>query len=191
MANLQEILRSKIMLIFYQFVFLISWIYILGHEFSINFDEGTDPLQQGVIQFIANFIFFEGLMDLIVIYNAWTIASLIVIFTMKNIRKSLFTNLTLFGFLSFFFYVFVIRHSPEYYGIYSQGLITASVFLGIYLSGLSIVTSLLISIFFSPQKVEFKKFDQIDYKENYLCPHCGTKFSSLPLYCHNCLKKIN
>ncbi|MBN1801506.1 MAG: hypothetical protein JW891_08370 [Candidatus Lokiarchaeota archaeon] len=190
MTDLRKITQSKIVILLCQFALLSGFIYGFGRFFTIQFDGGIHPVQQFAIQFLANYFLFEGTEELIFVYFIWTIALLIPVFAFQNSRKALFSVLTLFILLNFFFYVFLSRYSPLYYSGRSQELITKTAFLGVYISILSACFPQITKRFFKSKEDQIKDLQKIDFKETYRCPHCGTEFKSLPLYCYNCLEKI-
>ncbi len=190
MTDLRTIFQSKIVILICQFSLLSAITYGFGHVFAIQFDASIHPVQQASVQFLANYIFFEGTPELIIVYLAWTIALLIPVFVFNASRKTLFSVLTLFFLLNFFFYVFLSRYSPLYYSAHSQELITKTIFLGLYVSVVSACLPLLSKRFFKSKGEQIKDIQKVNFKDTYYCPHCNTEFKSLPLYCYNCLEKI-
>ncbi|MFX1239219.1 MAG: hypothetical protein ACFFAS_13050 [Promethearchaeota archaeon] len=191
MKDQHEIIQSKIVILLFQLAFLSAFIYGFGHSFSIQFDEGIDDIQIMVIQYLANLIMCEGTVEFIFMYYAWTVVLLIAAFILRSTRKTFFTNLTIFFILNFFFYIYLSRHSPNFYGQNSQGMITQTIFLSIYIAVISIFSSQVIKMLFKSKEEPLLDIQQIEYKDKYVCPHCGVEFGSLPQYCYNCLEKLD
>ena len=182
-----EVFRIKIIIFIIQILILSLFIFLMGHEYHISFDDNTLEEQVVILQLLANYILFEELSDLFFIYIIWIIVSLIPILIYNDFKKAYSMNLLTYFFPNFFLYVFLKRHSPEYFDLYIQIHILNIILLGIVIVTFSIGLSLIIKkIKKSIIKTQIADLISIARNITTTCPHCKTKFESIPKYCYNC-----
>ena len=182
-----KLLKSKILIFLYQILILSLLIYSFRYKFNINFDPEISIEHKKILQFLANYIMFNGFTNLVFIYLIWILVSLIPVFIFINYKKAYSMNLSTFFFPNFFFYVFLSRYSPEYYDANFLSNFLQTIILGIVIVSLSIGLSLILKVIIKPKtNVRYKDFELIASKCKSKCPNCGTKFDSIPLYCYNC-----
>ncbi len=182
------ILKNKVVLIIIQFLILTLMIYGFNHSYQITFDTTTSIEQQIIIQFLANYVIFDDINGMIFMGIIWIIVSLLPIIIFFDFKKAYSTNLSTFFFLNFFFYVFLIRHSPNFFNI---TFITNTLLLGSIIIVISIGLSLVLKYFKKPWEMKKQEqFSQNNGKSLMVCPQCGTEFQSIPMFCYNCNTKL-
>ena len=186
-----KLTKSKIVVFLFQIVILSLIIYSFDYKFNINFDSDISIEHKKIIQFLANYIMFDNLYNLVFIYSIWIIVSLIPIFIFNNYKKAYSTNLTTFFFPNFFFYVFLRNHYRLYFNANFLNLFIKTIILGIFIVSLSIVIALTIKAIIKPRaEVQYKDIQIIANKCKSKCPKCGTEFKSIPQFCYNCNTKL-
>jgi len=189
--NLIEVFRNRLVLIIIQTLILNLIILFFGYKFNLNFDVGIEFEQSVIIQFLANYVFFDTLHGLFFIYIIWLLVSLIPIFIYNNFKKSYSTNLLTFFFPNFFLYVFLSRYSPFYFNSNFPFHFMHTILLGMILIFFSIGLSLVIKkILKSKIKDQIEELHIIASKSKTVCPKCGVEFDSLPKFCYNCNAEI-
>ena len=171
-------------------------MFIFNYKALILFDGNITQERQIIIQFLANFgiftIEYNGIASFFFIFFSWTIISLLPIFIYGNYKKAWTMNILTFFFPNFFFYVFYGRYSPNNYNLMFPTLFWQTFLLGLYLVVISIGISLLLKrLKKNKEEVKIDDLKEIENMAKSTCPHCGTKFESIPKYCYNCLKEIN
>ena len=190
--KIMNILRSKVILVMIQFIFLSLMIYGFNHSYQITFDSITTLEQQIIIQFLANYIIFNNINGMIFLGIIWLITSLIPIIIHIDFKKAYATNFSTFFLLNFFFYVFCFRYSPDFISSRFPALITHTLILGIIIITYSIGLSLIFK--YLKNRWSQKEEDQFipnNEKSLMICPKCGTEFQSIPMFCYNCNTKIS
>lgn len=191
MNTLSKVFKSKIVVFLLQFFILSLLIYLFAHEFHIDFDKNITRERADIIQFLANYVMFDGSVGLIFIYSSWLFVSTISIFILLDYKKAYSMNLTTFFLPNFFFYVFLYRYSPIYFNSYFPTLFTQSIILGLMIVMVSIGLSLIIKKIIKPKtNSRFKEIIRIESEYKYKCPFCATEFNSKPKYCYNCNNQI-
>lgn len=187
----QKFVRSKLVIFIVQFVLLSLLLFIVNYEFPINFDDSIIPEQQRIIQFLGNYVLYEDLFGFLFISGIWIGISLIPIIIFKDPRTSTTTNLKLFLFLNFFFYIFLSRYSPIYFKAEFWNLFIKTITLLIPIMILSAVLSYGISRLIEPkEETRIEDFRKVVDSTTYTCPNCGTVYHSIPKYCYKCLTEI-
>ena len=186
-----EIIRSKIIIFIIQFVVLSLFLIILGYSFEIEFDSTISIERKQIIQVLANYIMFESLNDTILIYGLWLLVATLPIILLRKVKKVYSMNLITFFFPNFFFYVFLSRYSNLYFNEMFGRLFLKTIILAMVLMAYSILLSLIINFFWKiTKKEETLEILEVDKKIVSVCPQCGTKFDSKPLYCYKCNTKL-
>jgi len=186
-----KLTKSKIVIFLFQIVILSLIIYSFDYKFNINFDTNISIEHKKIIQFLANYIMFDNLDNLVFIYSIWIIISLIPIFIFNDYKKAYSTNLTTFFFPNFFFYVFLRNHYRLYFNANFLNLFIKTIILGIFIVSLSIVLALTLKAIIKPRtEVQYKNLQIIASKCKSKCPKCGTEFKSIPQFCYNCNTKL-
>jgi len=186
-----KIIRSKIIIFLIQLALLSLFLIIFEYTFEIGFDSSISTDRRQIIQFLANYIMFEGLNDTLLIYGLWLLVATIPIIIHRNVKKVYSMNLLTFFFPNFFFYVFLSRYSPLYFSENFGKLFLNTIILALVLISYSIILSFIVNYFWKTTKKEENfKLLEIDKKVVSVCPQCGTKFDSKPLYCYNCNAKL-
>jgi len=186
-----KLTKSKIVIFLFQIVILSLIIYSFDYKFNINFDTDISIEHKKIIQFLANYIMFDNLYNLVFIYSIWIIISLIPIFIFNDYKKVYSTNLTTFFFPNFFFYVFLRNHYRLYFNANFLNLFIKTIILGIFIVSLSIVLALTLKAIIKPNaEVQYKDLQLIASKCKSKCPKCGTEFNSIPQFCYNCNTKL-
>ncbi|MFX0186508.1 MAG: hypothetical protein ACFE8A_02105 [Candidatus Hodarchaeota archaeon] len=122
---------------------------------------------------------------------SWMVVSLIPIFNFDDYKKSYSMNLTTFFFPNFFFYVFLYRHSPNYFYSHFQTLFTQTFFLGLFIVLFSLgLTFILKKIKIPSDITKFEDLKLIIQENKIKCPFCGIEYNSIPKYCYNCSKEL-
>jgi uncharacterized membrane protein (DUF485 family) len=183
--------KSKIIIFVIQIVILSLIIYSFDYKFDINFDIGISKEHKKIIQFLANYIMFDKLSNLLFIYLIWILVSLIPIFSFNNYKKAYSMNLTTFFFPNFFFYIFLDRYSPDYFDSNFPTHFFQTIILGIFIVSISIGLSLVLKAIIKPRAaVKYEDLQLIASKCKSKCPKCGTEFNSNPQFCYNCNTKL-
>lgn len=191
MEKIRNVIQKKIIIFLIQFIILSIFIFSLGYKFKISFDSGILPERELIIQFLANYIMFDGAIQFFFLFLMWIIPIMIPILLFKSYKKATIMNMTSFFFPNFFFFVFLARYSINYYNSNILFLLFNTIILGIIIVLISLGGTFIIK--------EFIKTDEtlldIDLDPNnsnfqYVCVKCGTEFRSKPKYCYNCLNKI-
>ena len=188
-----EIFKTKFMNFIIQVLILSLFIFFFNYRFNIIFDSGITEERKFIIQSIANYVMFDASdsSSLFFIFASWTIVSIIPIILLNDYKKSNAINLTTFFFPNFFFYLFLYRYSPSYFDSYFPDLIIQTIILGLYLVILSFGLTFMLKILTKPKPEKIMEdLKLISQKIKTVCPHCGTKFESIPKYCYNCSKEI-
>lgn len=191
--HLVDFLNLRLVNFIIQISILSLFIYIFEYKYTINFDKGISKERKDIIQFLANYIMFNANdpFGTIFIYLSWFIASLIPILSFNDYKKAYSLNLTTFFFPNFFFYIFLLRYSPNYYHSHLQIFLTQTVILGIFIVLYSIGLSLLfMKIRRLSNKAQLENLRLIEEKNITTCPNCGTQFNSIPQFCYNCSKEL-
>jgi len=188
---MKKLVKSKVTIFLTQILILTVLILIFSYNYSVNFDASASLEQQVIIQVLANYIMFDGLINLMFIYILWIIVALIPIFIFSDYKKAYSMNLTTFFFPNFFFYVFLARHSPIYYNSNFPFIFPRTIVLGIFLVIFSLgLTFIIRNIRKSKRLLPDENLKLIEREIKYTCSKCGTEFNSLPKYCYNCLNEI-
>ena len=191
MNTMNKIVKSKLTIFLTQILILTLLLFIFSYSFSVHFDASVSLEQQVIIQVLANYIMFDGLINLMFIYILWTSVALIPIFIFIDYRKAYSMNLTTFFFLNFFFYVFLSRHSPNYYHANFPFLFPKTIILGIFLVIFSFGLTLILKKIRKSKKLMLNEnLKLLQHEIKHTCSKCGTEFNSLPKYCYNCLNEI-
>ncbi|MCK4686790.1 MAG: zinc ribbon domain-containing protein [Candidatus Lokiarchaeota archaeon] len=186
-----KLTKSKIVIFLFQIVILSLIIYCFDYKFNINFDTDISIEHKKIIQFLANYIMFDNLYNLVFIYSIWIIVSQIPIFIFNDYKKAYSTNLTTFFFPNFFFYVFLRNHYRLYFNANFLNLFIKTIILGIFIVSLSIVIALTLQAIIKPNaEGQYKDLQIIASKCKSKCPKCGTEFKSIPQFCYNCNTKL-
>ena len=186
-----KIVRSKIILFIFQFALLSIFLIIFRYTFEIDFDSSISLERKQIIQILANYIMFESLSDTLLIYGLWLFVATIPIVLLRKVRKVYSMNLLTFFFPNFFFYVFLSRYSPLYFNDMFGQLFLKTIILALFITTYSILFSLTINYLWKiTKKVEEQEILEVNKKVVSVCPQCGTKFDSKPLYCYNCNAKL-
>jgi len=191
--NKLGILRIKFVNFIIQIIILSLFIYFINYEFVIKFDAGILKERQIIIQFLANYVMYDRdkIFGITFIFSIWIIACLIPVFNFEDYKSACSTNLYTFFFPNFFFYIFLNRYSPNSFNSYFTTFIINTLILGFTLLIFSIgITKLLNKTIRNKSKIQLEDFKKIVEKIKFICPYCGTKFNSIPLYCFNCLKEL-
>jgi hypothetical protein len=190
-VKILNILRNKIIIFFMQFGVLSLFLFIFEYSFQISFDSTISAERRQIINFLANYVMFEGFNDLILIYGLWLMVATIPIILFRKVKKAYSMNLISFFVPNFFFYVFLSRYSPLYFNEMFGQLLLRTIILTIVLTIYSIVFSLIVNYIWKAfKKSGTVEILEIDKKVISICPKCGTKFDSKPLYCYKCNAKL-
>jgi len=190
--NMGKYFKSKLILFIIQIIILTIFIYIFHYSFNINFDIDITVDRARIIQFLANYIMFEGLTDFLFILLVWILISLIPILIIKDAQKTYLMNLTTFFFPNFFFYVFLLRYSPQYFNNNFTQLFLKTFMVAIIIVLFSIGLSIILKIFTgSRTEIREEELDVIVSNIKTKCPNCGTEFNSTPKYCYKCNSELN
>ncbi|MHA1670331.1 MAG: hypothetical protein ACTSV5_07090 [Promethearchaeota archaeon] len=185
------ILKSKVVLIIIQFLLLSLMIYGFNYSYQITFDAETSVEQQMIIQFLANYVIFDSVSGMIFVGLIWIIVSFLPIIIFFDFKKAYSTNLSTFFLLNFFFYVFLFQHSYNFFDNHFPTFITNTLLLGATLVIISIGLSIVLKKLKKHLKMQKQKqFSPNNKKSLMVCPKCGTKFQSIPMFCYNCNTKL-
>lgn len=186
-----EVFRNRLVLIIIQTLILNLIVLFFGYKINLNFDIETGYEQKVIIQFLANYVFFDMLSGLFFIYLIWILVSLIPIFIYNDFKKSYSTNLLTFFFPNFFLYVFLSRYSPLYFDFNFPFHLMHTIIHGFVLVCLSIGLSFVLKkILKSKISDQIEELQIIASKSKVICPKCGIEFESLPKFCYNCNTEI-
>lgn len=189
--KIKTLFKTKSVLIIIQFLILTLVIYGFNHFYQIAFDSETTIEQQIIIQFLANYVIFDDIDGMIFVYTIWIIISLIPIIIFFDFKKAYSTNLSTFFLLNFFFYVFLIRHSPDFFNSRFPIIIINTFLLGFTIILFSIGLSIGINHLKKRWKMQKQEeFTPTEGKPLMICPKCGTEFQSIPIFCYNCNTKL-
>ncbi len=192
MNNLR-ILKFKFVNFILQIIILSLFINFINYKFVIKLDAGILKERQIIIQFLANYVMYDRdkIFGMNFIFLIWIIACLIPVINFDDYKSACSTNLYTFFFPNFFFYIFLNRYSPNSFNSYFTTFIINTMILGFTLLIFSIGISILLNkTIRNRSKVQLEDFKKIVEKIKFVCPYCGTKFNSIPLYCFNCLKEL-
>ena len=180
-----EIIRSRIILFIIQISILFLIIQLLGYKFDLNLSlipppANTTAVQIGIIMWLVNYIMYEDLTDLFLIFTIWLSISIIPICIYNNYMKAYSMNLTTFFFPNFFFYVFYWRYSETYFSALFSTFIIRTIILGLTIVTISIVLSLFLKFIISFRtNTKTDNLEQIESLNRVQCPKCGTQFDSI------------
>lgn len=174
-----------------QFAVLSLFLIIFGYSFQIDFDSTISADRRQIIQFLANYVMFESFSNLLFIYGIWLLVATIPIILFRQVKKVYSMNLITFFIPNFFFYVFLSRYSPLYFNETIGQLLFRTLILAMVLTIYSIIISIIVKdILKVTRKQRTIEILEIDKKVVSICPECGTKFDSKPLYCYKCNAKL-
>jgi hypothetical protein len=187
-----EIIRSRIVVFIIQVSILFLIIQFLGYKFDLNLSSiprpiNTSDVQIGIIEWLVNYIMYQGLTDLFFIFIIWLLLSTIPIVIYNNYRKAYSMNLMTFFFPNFFFYVFLFNYYQPYFNAHFLDLFIKTIILGttiiLYSIGLSLILKKILE-----SRGEKKGIDlsEIASSGKLICPKCGVEFESIPKVCYNC-----
>ena len=192
MNNLR-ILKFKFVNFIIQIIILSLFINFINYKFAIKFDPGILKERQLIIQFLANYVMYDRdkIFGMTFIYFIWIIACLIPVINFDDYKSAYSTNLYTFFFPNFFFYIFLNRYSPNSFNSYFTTFIINTLILGVTLLIFSLGISIILNkTIRNKSKAQLEDFKKIIEKMKFICPYCGTKFNSIPVYCFNCLKEL-
>ncbi|MFX1497239.1 MAG: hypothetical protein ACFFBH_06915 [Promethearchaeota archaeon] len=190
--KLIRILENKFVIFCIQFSILSLLLFLFQYQFNIRFDSTISNEQRQIIQFLANYVLYNGWSGLLLIYSIWLLVSLIPIFIYRNFRKVYSLNLLTFFLPNFFFYVFLFRYSREYFNLEFPNLITKTIILCIVIELFSIGLALIVAkLFKKDSNITEEDFEIIQKETTITCPNCGTHFKSVPKYCYKCNTKLD
>ena len=191
-----KIFKKKLVIFVIQIGILILSIYLFDYKYDLNLlqypkPSATSEEQIVIIEWLANYIMYEDLNDIVFIYIIWFLISMIPILVYNNYKKAYSMNLTTFFFPNFFFYVFLRNHYRPYFNANFLNLFIKTIILGIFIVSLSIGISLALKVIIKPKAaVQYKDLQLIASKCISKCPKCGTEFNSIPQFCYNCNTKL-
>ena len=191
--NKLRILRIKFVNFIIQIIILSLFINFINYKFAIKFDPGILKERQLIIQFLANYVMYDRdkIFGMTFIYFIWIIACLIPVINFDDYKSAYSTNLYTFFFPNFFFYIFLNRYSPNSFNSYFTTFIINTLILGVTLLIFSLGISIILNkTIRNKSKAQLEDFKKIIEKMKFICPYCGTKFNSIPVYCFNCLKEL-
>ena len=185
-----KIVRNRIFIFMIQFLILSLIVICSNYKFNLIFNAiPNEPTieQKVVTQFLANFVLFKNVPDLVFIYIIWILVSIIPIFVYNNYKKAYSMNLITFFFPNFFLYIFLSRYSILYFNSYFAFHLVHTILLGIVIAGFSIGISIGLNKFLKYiKKDQIEIIDSIAKEGQITCPNCGIKFESIPKYCYKC-----
>ncbi|MHA2006980.1 MAG: hypothetical protein ACXABO_05275 [Promethearchaeota archaeon] len=188
-----EFLRSKIILFMIQFLILTLFLYFFQYKFNIIFDSGISITEKNIIEFIANYVFFDNFDGLVYVYFTWIVVSLIPILIYSNFKKAYSMNLLSFFFPNFFAFAFLYNseYSRNYFNDNFLFHFSHTFLLGLILVIISVGISLLLKYIRKTKPetlIEDLKLEVSLIRSK--CPKCGTEFNSTPSFCYNCNTKL-
>ncbi|UCC18325.1 MAG: zinc ribbon domain-containing protein [Promethearchaeota archaeon] len=182
-----EVFRSRLVLFIIQTLILNLVVFYFGYQVNLNYDIGIQIEQKMIIQFLANYIWFNKLSGLFFIYILWIIILFIPVIIYNNFKKAYSMNLITFFFPNFFLYIFLSRYSPIYFNSHFGFHFVNTILLAMLIVSLSISFSLIKEkILKSKSKPQIEDLHSIANEIKKVCPKCGTEFNSLPKFCYNC-----
>ena len=182
-----KIVRSKIVIFLVQFIILTLFIYGFNCVYQIDFDADISEERKIIIQFLANFIQFKDFDSLLFINGIWILISFIPVLIFRELGPATIANLKLLFFLNFFFYVFLSRYSPIFFGNEICELVLNTVIIAIIVSLISILFSFIAKKLTEPNlDAQLADLEKIIKTTKYTCPNCGTEYNSVPKYCYKC-----
>jgi len=186
-----DIFRNRIVIFGIQFLILSLFIFIQSYTINLEFDAGIIKERELIIQFLANYVFFDKVSGLLFVYIIWFTVSLIPIFVYVDFKKAYSLNLLAFFFFNFFLYVFLSRYSGEYFNSNFRFHFINTILLGIFIVGISITLSIILKkIIKSIKKPQIANLEAIARSISTKCPKCGTEFNSRPKICYNCNRDL-
>jgi len=195
--KISKYLKKTSVVIILMLILASSLIFSINNIIDLPLDSTIVGEQELIIELLASFLLIETPLqfnqDLLVIYLSWTLNVLISSIILADPKKVVFRISSIMFFICFFLFVFGFRHSPIYFNQYFSVMIVQVLLLISYLVILSIIFSLLtqkISEKYKSSDIRDVKIETLVKNNRITCPHCGTKYESVPLYCYNCSKKI-
>jgi len=195
--NKFKFLKNRFIIIFLMIIIISLLIFSLNGRIILPLDLIILDERKLIIEILASYFLAEIPIQfnqtLINIYFAWTLGALFSSLILANPKKSLTNTIILAIFISYFLLIFGFRHSPNYFNSFFPQIFIQIIFLLIYISLFSFVSAFFIEkIYQKFQKSENHKIriEVLASSNKIKCPHCGTEYESIPLYCYNCLKKI-
>ncbi|MFX0034451.1 MAG: hypothetical protein ACFE9I_02275 [Candidatus Hermodarchaeota archaeon] len=186
-----EFFRSRIILFIIQVLLLSLLIYSIGYKYDISFDVETSKEQKLIIQFLADYIFFDNIFGLFFIYLCWIIVSLIPIFVYFDFKKAYSMNIMTYFFINFFTYTFLYHYSNNYFHVHFLFHFLQTILLGITIVGLSIGLSLILKKLTKIKvKGQIEDLSILASRAKIKCPKCGTEFESIPKFCYKCNSEL-
>ena len=183
--NKLRILRIKFVNFIIQIIILSLFINFINYEFAIKFDPGILKERQLIIQFLANYVMYDRdkIFGMTFIYLIWIMVCLIPVINFDDYKSAYSTNLYTFFFPNFFFYIFLNRYSPNSFNSYFTTFIINTLILGVTLLIFSLGISIILNkTIRNKSKAQLEDFKKIIEKMKFICPYCGTKFNSIPVY---------
>lgn len=199
--KIPKIISNKLVIFLIQFSILSLFIYLFNYSFIIDFSyyipqppgipSDQQDMQKWVVQFLANYIMYEGWFQILFIYGTWLGISLIPVIIFQNFKKASIMNLITFFFPNFFFYVFLWRYLPDYFFANFFLFFLRTLILGVAIVAISVGISLIFKLLKHFRKeTQEEDIKKLESEVVTTCPSCGTEFSSIPEYCYNCNTKI-
>jgi hypothetical protein len=189
--KLAQVYKSKLALFCVQFLILTILIGLFQYKFYIEFESNILEERRFTIQFLANYIMYKLDMSLLFLYLIWILATLIPVIILRDVKKVIVMNLITFFLPNFFFYIFLSKYSPVYYENFGLSLLLRTLVLGLVIILLSFLITLILKFMLNLKKeVKIVDVTFIEEKTKSMCPYCGTKFNSIPIYCYKCNKKL-
>ncbi len=190
--NLIKVIRSRIIVFLIQISILIVAISIFEYNYELNLQLFPKPSETSeeqivIIEWLANYIMYNSLKDIIFFYTIWLFISMIPILIFNDYKKVYSMNLLTFFFSNFFFYAFLYNYYRPYFNAKFLILFVKTILLGIAFIFFSIGISFILKVFKKPEsKIRFEDLHLIAKSIKSKCPQCGTEFNSTPLFCYNC-----
>lgn len=192
-----KLLKNRFVIIFIMMISISLLILFSNGVINLPLDSTILNEQKIIIEFLLSYFIadipFQYDSALFNIYLGWTIGVLFGSLILANPKKSL-TNITiLISLISYFLLIFGFRHSPNYFNYIFPQLFIQIISLLIYNCLISFMASFFIEKIYQKIKSDenYELKIEILAKNNKIkCPHCGTEYESIPLYCYNCSKKI-
>lgn len=192
--KISSFFKKKTILFVIQFFLLTFMIYLFNYSFIIEFDPNIENDQRSIIQFLANYVLFRDINGIIFLYTAWLIISLLPIIINQEPKKACSNNFLTFFVLNFFVYVFLfsgdMRVTSDFFSSNFAPLIWNSIILGSVILIYSFLISLLLKKLKSSQLEKKTSELLLDDTPLMVCPKCGAKFDSIPLFCFKCNSKL-
>jgi hypothetical protein len=195
--KISKYLKKTSVVIILMLISASSLIFTINNIIDLPLDSTIVGEQELIIELLASYLLIDTPsqlnQELLVIYLSWTLSVLISSIILADPKKVVFRIGTIMFFICFFLFVFGFRHSPIYFNQNFSGMFIQVLLLISYLVLLSIIFSLLtqkISERYKSSDMKDEKIETLVKNNRTTCPHCGTKYESVPLYCYNCSKKI-